>query len=66
MLKKVSLLGGQDKSGRPEAVSRLDITPERVLAVVGPTGSGKTQLISDIEQYADGETPPAAVCLSTI
>jgi len=27
-----------------------------VLAVVGPTDSGKTQLISDIEQYAEGET----------
>jgi ABC-type lipoprotein export system ATPase subunit len=57
MLKKISLLGGQDKNGCPEAITRLDIQTGEVLAVVGPTGSGKTQLISDIEQYADGETP---------
>ena len=57
MLKKISILGGQDKDGSPEAVTRLDIQAGEVLAVVGPTGSGKTQLISDIEQYADGETP---------
>ena len=27
-----------------------------VLAVVGPTGSGKSQLIADVEQYAEDET----------
>jgi len=54
---KISLLGGQDKDGASEAVSCLDIYTGNILAVVGPTGSGKTQLISDIEQYADGETP---------
>ncbi len=27
------------------------------MAIVGPTGSGKSRLISDIEQWADGETP---------
>jgi ABC-type lipoprotein export system ATPase subunit len=32
-------------------------TKGEVLAVVGPTGSGKTQLISDIEQYANADTP---------
>jgi ABC-type lipoprotein export system ATPase subunit len=57
MLKKISLLGGQDKNGCAEAILRLDIYTGEVLAVVGPTGSGKTQLISDIEQYADGDTP---------
>ena len=28
-----------------------------ILAVVGTTGSGKSMLIADIEQWADGETP---------
>lgn len=57
MLSKISVLAGQDKTGHPEPVQRVDITAGEVLAVVGPTGSGKTQLISDIEQYAEGETP---------
>jgi ABC-type lipoprotein export system ATPase subunit len=57
MLEKISIIGGQDKNGHPEPVHRLDIRTGEVLAVVGPTGSGKTQLISDIEQYAEGETP---------
>ncbi|MBN1906995.1 MAG: ATP-binding cassette domain-containing protein [Deltaproteobacteria bacterium] len=57
MLKKISVLGGLDKDRRKESINRLDINAGEVLAVAGPTGSGKTQLISDIEQYADGETP---------
>ncbi len=56
MLEKISIIGGLDKNGGPERILRLDIAAGEVLAVVGPTGSGKTQLISDIEQYADGET----------
>jgi ABC-type lipoprotein export system ATPase subunit len=56
MLKKITITGGLDKDGHPERVQRLDIGAGEVVGVVGPTGSGKTQLISDIEQYADGET----------
>lgn len=56
MLDKITILGGLDKQGNPEKIQRLDIEAGEVLAVVGPTGSGKTQLISDIEQYAEEET----------
>ena len=56
MPKRISIIGGLDKDGNAEKIQRLDITAGEVLAVAGPTGSGKTQLISDIEQYADGET----------
>lgn len=57
MIQKISILGGRDKAGQAEAIDRLEIRAGEVLAVVGPTGSGKTQLISDIEQYAEGESP---------
>lgn len=57
MLRKISILRGKDKDGKPEKIEQIDIQTGEVLSVVGPTGSGKTQLISDIEQYADGESP---------
>ncbi len=57
MVKKIGILAGQDKEGNPEEIKMLEVQAGEVLAVVGPTGSGKTQLISDIEQYAAGETP---------
>lgn len=56
MLKKITIIGGRDKEGAPERVRRLDINGGEVLAVVGPTGSGKSQLIADVEQYTEEET----------
>lgn len=57
MIEKISIVGGRDKDGQAEEIGYLDIHTGEVLVVVGPTGSGKTQLISDIEQYANRETP---------
>ncbi len=57
MIKTITVTGGKNKEGRPEPVQRLDIQSGEILAVVGPTGSGKSRFISDIEQWADGETP---------
>lgn len=56
MLKKITISGGRDKDGILENIRRLDICVGEVLAVVGPTGSGKSQLIADVEQYAEEET----------
>ncbi|WP_419660855.1 putative ABC transporter ATP-binding protein [Desulfosarcina variabilis str. Montpellier] len=57
MLKKITIIGGLDKDGHTESIQRLEIFPGQVLAVAGPTGSGKTQLIADIEQYREGDSP---------
>ena len=57
MLQKITVLGGRDKTGRKEPIRRLEIYPGQMLAVVGPTGSGKTQLIADIEQCREGDSP---------
>lgn len=50
------ILGGHDKLGRAET---LDITARagETVAVVGPTGAGKSCLLADIECLAQGDTP---------
>ncbi|WP_027398868.1 ATP-binding cassette domain-containing protein [Anaerovorax odorimutans] len=53
MLEKLTIIGGNDKEGNPENVKLFEIDAGMVFAIVGPTGSGKTQLISDIEQFID-------------
>ena len=52
----ITLQGGMDKSGCPEKVNELEIRPGDILSIVGFTGSGKSQLISDIEQMAQKDT----------
>jgi len=56
-VERVEIRGGGDRFGRPEAVREVILTPGDTLAVVGPTGSGKSELLSDIEQAAEGDTP---------
>ncbi|NTV09220.1 MAG: ATP-binding cassette domain-containing protein [Zoogloea sp.] len=52
----LTLLGGHDKSGRPEGVE-LTVRAGEVVCIVGPTGSGKSRLLGDIECLAQGDTP---------
>lgn len=52
----VSILGGKDKHGNPEPITRLTLESGKVYSIVGLTGSGKSQLISDIEQMAQRDT----------
>lgn len=53
----ITILGGHGKSGGPEPIERLDLRMGDVVSIVGPTGSGKTTLINDIELFAHGDTP---------
>jgi ABC-type lipoprotein export system ATPase subunit len=48
--------GGRDRNGDIEPISGLTFYPGDIVSIVGPTGSGKTTLISDIEQLAMGDT----------
>ncbi len=53
----VSILGGRDKDGAPEPVTEITVKPGEVVCIVGPTGSGKSRLLADIEWVAQGDTP---------
>jgi len=55
-LHSLSILPGQDKSGTPEQ-HRLDLVPGDIYSIVGPTGSGKSRLLADIEWLAQKDTP---------
>jgi ABC-type lipoprotein export system ATPase subunit len=57
MIETISILGGHGKTGEPEPVQRIDLRMGDVLSIVGPTGSGKTTFINDIELFADANTP---------
>ena len=55
-IKKVTILAGCNKQKQPEIVKQVDLFPGESLALVGPTGSGKSELLSDIEQAACMDT----------
>lgn len=57
IVRQLEIVGGRDRSGAPERVAGLKVVAGEPLAVVGPTGSGKSELLSDIEQLACGDTP---------
>lgn len=55
-LDSITIVGGRDKSGVPEDIE-LTVRSGEVLSIVGPTGSGKSRLLGDIECIAQGDTP---------
>jgi len=56
MIDTITILGGKSRSGIPEPVERIDLKMGDVVSIVGPTGSGKTTLINDLELFADANT----------
>ncbi|MDK9717278.1 MAG: ATP-binding cassette domain-containing protein [Trichlorobacter sp.] len=56
MVASVTVLGGHDKSGNLENF-KLELRPGEVTCIVGPTGSGKSRFLADIEWLAQGDSP---------
>jgi ABC-type lipoprotein export system ATPase subunit len=56
MIESITIIGGHNRSGIPEAVERVELKMGDVVSIVGPTGSGKTTLINDLELFADANT----------
>jgi ABC-type lipoprotein export system ATPase subunit len=52
----ITIQGGVDKSGAAEEFV-LTVAPGEVVSIVGPTGSGKSRFLADIEWMAQGDTP---------
>lgn len=52
----LTIIGGHNKSGQAEDLE-LTLKPGQVVCIVGPTGSGKSRLLADIEWVAQGDTP---------
>ncbi len=57
-LESITLTAGRDKMGRDELESIVFRAGE-ISALLGPTGSGKSRFLSDIESLANGDTPTA-------
>lgn len=55
-VRTITVKGGRDKDGRPEGID-LALRAGEIVAVVGPTGAGKSMLLGDIECLAQGDTP---------
>ena len=53
----LTILPGQTKYGEPEQFGELTIAASQIVSIVGPTGSGKSRLLADIEWAAQGDTP---------
>ncbi len=55
-IESLEVLAGYDKNGNPETCN-LQICPGEITCIVGPTGSGKSRLLADIEWLANNDTP---------
>lgn len=53
----LTILPGTNKSGAPEQFESFTVLPSQIISIVGPTGSGKSRLLADIEWTAQGDTP---------
>jgi len=54
---EITITGGFAKDGTDEPVRKLTVKVGEIVCIVGPTGSGKSRLLADIEWVARGDTP---------
>lgn len=55
-IRTLDVIAGIDKSGKTEK-NNLHLVPGEITCIVGPTGSGKSRLLADIEWLANADTP---------
>ncbi len=56
-IEEMTILAGINKLGERESFDRFTIRKGEIISIVGPTGSGKSRLLADIEWGAQGDTP---------
>ena len=52
----LTIISGKNRFREQEGFDRIEIRPGDTLSIVGPTGSGKSAFINDIETLAQGDT----------
>lgn len=62
-IEELTILAGINKLGEREKFETLTIKKGEIVSIVGPTGSGKSRLLADIEWGAQGDTPTQRVIL---
>jgi len=55
-IETLEVVAGYDKNKNPEPCNLL-LKPGEIICIVGPTGSGKSRLLADIEWLANADTP---------
>lgn len=56
-VRELVILPGIDKDKKPEKFEKIVLRPSDIVAIVGPTGSGKSRFLADIEWMAKKDTP---------
>ncbi len=62
LVESITIIGGHDKFGDPEKAN-IKIRRGEITCIVGPTGSGKSRLLGDIECLAQADTPTGRTIL---
>ncbi len=57
VLTSITILAGTNKNGEKENFDEIKLFPGDIISIVGPTGSGKSRLLADIEWMANRDTP---------